>query len=306
MNYSNIKAYIESKIDAISTLSPLDASQVAVMAFQLARFNQSPSNISVLITHLQAQEADVDTADAVKSVTLLLGAASPSKAVVWKRQEFLSSGSFVVPDNLAGNLVYVTACGGGASGQAVINPPAVAGTASGGYSGCLIEKIPVQVSVGEIVPVTVGAGGPPSGISDTGAVLFASPIGAGGDTLFGSYLRVKGGSGEVGAYRSSTIAASGALLIAGPSFNGRYRGGIGAQDPLFPNAMAGGSAAGPFGDAPASKTLKDVGGSAGSAPDNSGAVGGSICAQNGTGLSITVTPGVGGSGRLFVEWQEFV
>jgi hypothetical protein len=298
INFSNIKTYIEGKINTIGTLSDVEAAQVAVNAFQLARVGNPPSNLAALETFLSGKESAVDAGDELKYITLLLGSSTPTKSVVWRMQEFLADGSFTVPNNIAGGVVYVTGCGGGASGQAVINRPAATTAAVGGFSGCFVERYQYSVQPLESIAITIGAGGLAQSVTGDGTTVAPSAVAAGGNTAFGA-LVIAGGEQRRGTYPSVASSAPGASSF-------RFLGGLGRQQAGFSNSIAGGSAAGYFGPAPNGETFKDVSGSAPNAAPNTGAVGASVCIQNGLGTPLTATSGAGGSGRIIVEWQEFL
>jgi hypothetical protein len=298
INFSNIKAYIEGKINAIGTLSDVEAAQVAVNAFQLARVGNPPSNLAALETFLSGKESTVVASDELKYITLLLGSSTPTKSVVWRMQEFLADGSFTVPNNIAGGVVYVTGCGGGASGQAVINRPAATTTARGGRSGCFVERYQYSAQPLEPIAITIGAGGLAQSVTGDGTTVAPSAVAPGGDTVFGA-LVIAGGELDRGTYASAASSAPGSSSF-------RFLGGLGRQQTGFSNSIAGGSAAGYFGPAPNGETFRDVSGSAPNAAPNTGAVGASVCIQNGLGTPLTATSGAGGSGRIIVEWQEFL
>lgn len=302
IDYSNIIGYVEDKINIINTLPANEAALVAAMANLLAGRNNPPSNMLALETYLQGKENLVTDADLVKDVTLLLGASLPSKNTVWKMREFLVNDNFTVPLNIAGDVVYVTGCGGGSSGQAVVNPPAQSGDAIPGWSGCFVDRAPLQVTAGAVIPVTIGTGGAAQSISGGTAAVDVSAVASGGDTTFGTLLTIKGGERRRGAWSPASI---GNANTSGQS-SIRFVGGFGAQNSGFANAKAYGAPAGAFGNAPNGATLLGVNGTATDAPANSGASGASICIQNNTAGALTATSGAGGSGRIIVEWQEFV
>lgn len=298
IDYSNIIGYVEDKINIINTLPDNEAALVAAMANLLAGRNNPPSNMLALETYLQGKENLVTDESLVKDVTLLLGASLPSKNTVWKMREYLTDGDFLVPANIAGNVVYVTGCGGGASGQGVINTVGATTTATGGRSSCFVEKYQYAVTPNESIAVTVGAGGAAQSVTANGTTVERSAVASGGNSVFGS-LVIAGGEQKRGAYPSQVTVAPGTSSL-------RFLDGLGKQRPGFSNAIAGSSAAGYFGPAPNGETFKDVNGSAPDAAPNTGAVGASVCIQNGTGSPLTATSGAGGSGRIIVEWQEFV
>jgi hypothetical protein len=307
INFSNIKAYIESKINVINTLTTIEASQVAVNAFQLARIGYAPSNLSALETYLSNKEAAVSATDELKYITQLLGSSTPTKSVVWRMREFLTDGTFTVPNNLAGDCVYVTGSGGGGGGGAWITNAQNNGI-GGACSGCYVEKRPVTVAANSSVSVVVGAGG--AAVSANAITAAAIEGNAGNQSSFGA-LVIPGGSGGGEIAGNSDKARQGGWIggyMAGsavyvPQNSIRYRAG---QRVSALTAFAMGSAAGAFGNGAAGAASSGVAVTASSADANSGAGGGGAVFYTSTAPSIVITPGAGGSGRIIVEWQEFV
>lgn len=325
INYDNIIEYVEAKIAAINTLSPTEASLVAAMANLLAGRNNTPSNMAALETYLQNRESLVDESSLVKDVTLLLGASLPSKNTVWRMQEFLSDGTFIVPDNIAGGLVYITGCGGGGSGRTSPRNTGNGGIATGGAGGFYVEKFPVSVTAGESVPVVIGAGGasvvtPPGVNGDAGN--------RGGDSVFKT-LTIKGGGGGIntGVSGLSLICPKGGFLpgyfgydadvasaatFAGPYIHGQPSKFGACGRPSFQSGSGrisadGGGAAGYFGDGTDGVSTNGTDATASNALPNTGAGGGSVGIIYPTVTrDMTATSGAGGSGRIIVEWQEFV
>ncbi len=98
-----------------------------------------------------------------------------------KSEYFEADGSWVKPDNLVDDEVYITQIGGGGTGESSF---AFNSSLTGGNSGEFEISTPVDISsvaVGESVAVTVGDGG-----NDT--------IRTGGISSFGSFVSVLGGS----------------------------------------------------------------------------------------------------------------
>lgn len=299
-SYANIVDYIEAKIAVINTLSTSDAALVAAMANLLDGRNNPPSNMAALQAYLEGKELEVTDSSLIKDVTLLLGASLPSKNTVWKMQEFLSDGDFEVPLNIAGGMVYVTGCGGGPSGQAAVFPPATATLVSAGWSANYIFRRPVSVVAGSAIAVVIGTGGPAQTITTaSGAPQTISAIVAGTQSSFGAMV-IGAGSERKGAYRPALTTSE----ISQSSI--AYSAGLNVQNVTWPQGRALGAPAGPFGNGPDGVTVRGVNGQGIDAPANSGAPGGSVTAENNTAGSLTAISGVGGSGRIIVEWQEFV
>jgi hypothetical protein len=127
-----------------------------------------------------------NSADAAKKVAVSyrgMGALVDGRALGLRCQVFTASGTFVVPSRV--HTVYVTMCGGGGGG----------GRGSGYYGGggaqCWIKQ-PVNVTPGDSITVTVGAGG-------TGKTSSNGNGTAGGVSSFGSLLSASGGASASGA-----------------------------------------------------------------------------------------------------------
>jgi hypothetical protein len=306
-SYDEIKAQIEERIDNIDGLSATDAALVAAAAQLLNGRNQSIANMQALLTYLQNRQDGVDDDTTIKDIVLLLGASMGSKNVVWRMQEFLSDGTFTVPNNIAGGVVYVTGSGGGGSGGVWITNAQNNGI-GGACSGCYVEKRPVTVAANSSVSVVVGAGG--AAVSANAITAAAIEGNAGNQSSFGA-LVIPGGSGGGEIAGNSDKARQGGWIggyMAGsavyvPQNSIRYRAG---QRVSALTAFAMGSAAGAFGNGAAGAASSGVAVTAASADANSGAGGGGAVFYTSTAPSIVITSGAGGSGRIIVEWQEFV
>ena len=193
-----------------------------------------------------------------------------------RSQEFLSSGTYVVPSTVT--TVWVTMCGGGGGGNGI----------GGGAGGAFCIKRPVSVTPGSRVTVTIGAGGT-SG-SSGGATSFGSVSVSGGGVsvdlgadynygwAFGAY---GAGGSDGGGFNVNTavdiVRGSYPTAIWGRPGTGATSGGLGGGGGLFGD---GGNGADFFSNASA-------------AAANTGAGGG--CSRGSL-------RGAGGSGRCIVEW----
>jgi len=323
-SYDEIKAQVEERISNIDELSDTDAALVAASAQLLNGRNQPIGNMPILLEYLQDKQDLVADTTTIKEIALLLGASMGSKNVVWKMQEFLANGTFTVPNNIAGGVVYITGCGGGGSGRTSARNAGNGGLSTGGAGGFYVVKSPVEVIAGEAVTVTVGAGGasivtPPNTSGSDG-----NP---GGDSIFKT-LTIKGGGGGVntGTSGASAICPAGGFLpgyfgyVADPAaaaiFAGSYvhgdTSGLGAcGKPSYVNASGRisaetGGAAGFFGSGTNSVSVSAANATATNALPNTGAGGGAAGIIYPTATrDKTATSGAGGSGRIIVEWQEF-
>lgn len=227
-------------------------------------------------------------------------------AIVKKSIVINTSQNWTAPLNLAGNTVWITGCGGGGSGAE--NASISGNDAYGGFGGCFVEKAPVIVTAGATYAVTIGAGGAGVTIGDGQS---------GGDTTFGALLTIKGGSGgedlntsDVNAMQRLSqkrgvrpaiigFGASPYLPIQiAESINGNVCGAA-VVVAGSGTGRASGGAAGYFGNG-ANSAASSSSTNAPAAPANSGAGGGCVY-----GASVS-TSGAGGSGRLIIEWEEFL
>lgn len=306
-SYDEIKAQIEERIDNIDGLSATDAALVAAAAQLLNGRNQSIANMQALLTYLQKRQDGVDDDTTIKDIVLLLGASMGSKNVVWRMREFLIDGTFTVPNNIAGGVVYVTGSGGGASGSARVFNTSNPAISTSGNSGCYIYRQPVNVTAGAVVSVVVGAGGAAATVTTTSATPLSANANAGLASVFGT-LTIPGGDATTaggGGWRSGsqyTIGGADVVQVF-PENSISYKAGLRVQNG---NATALGSAAGAYGNGCDGAAATGANATATSAAANSGAAGGSASVINNTAGSLTATSGAGGSGRIIVEWQEFV
>lgn len=140
---------------------------------------------------------------------------------------FESTGNFIVPAGVTRVRVQVVG-GGGAAGYHASLPGA-----GGGAGGTTIDVIS-NLTPGQIIPVTVGAGGTAPASPATG--------GAGGSSSFGSFLSATGGQGGQGGSGSLFATAGG---IGGTGVGGRIiQGGAMGGDGIAV-ASRGGDGGGP-------------------------------------------------------------
>lgn len=233
-------------------------------------------------------------------------AISGGSQVVRKSIEINASQNWVAPVNLAGNTVWLTGCAAGGSGAKLT----ASGFATGGYGGTFCQSIPVQVTAGATYAVVIPAGG--------AAVSTSTNGNSGGDLTFDSIFTLKGGSGgrQIGGTTSANyteipilfsgagvkplIFASstetnrgGSVLSPSESVNGNVSG-LTLSDNASGYVITGG-AAGFFGNGTAATSNTAAAASAA----NSGSGGGSSVGASGV-------SGAGGSGKLIIEWDEFL
>lgn len=213
---------------------------------------------------------------------------------------FTSSGSFIVPDNVT--QIWVSGCAAGGGGGASLGTDSrsfVTG-GSGGGAGQPALRVPITVTPGQVIPVTIGTGG-------TGATAATNNATAGGNTQLGVggiLMNLAGGSPGVLGRGGISVASYG-----GPPGGLGYPAGDAAQDTsVFSATMATGGfggqgASGPFGQSgPAGR-----GASNGSPPASAGfgyGAGGS--GSGGAYISTVSAPGGAGApglnGYFEIEW----
>ena len=146
------------------------------------------------------------------------------------RQVINNSTSWTVPDRVSS--AYVSIAGGGAGGVSgfdtgVSNPTNMISGARAGF----LERYPVNLTPGEVIPIVIGAGAPPAPYK----------LGQrGGTTSFGSYLSCTGGGnpgqeawsaiGNCGTHggngiRGNYVMSSGGELLGGSIPMGYGSGG---------------------------------------------------------------------------------
>lgn len=119
-------------------------------------------------------------------------------------QEFLSSGSFTVPDNVY--KIYVTACAAGASGGCITSRDNY--YTRGGNAGQFIYRKPFLVTPKQTISITIGNGGKPV-ISGNEGMYLAKP---GGNTIIGDLITLKGGT--VDLYNNNGNALAGITNVS--------------------------------------------------------------------------------------------
>ncbi|WP_261371404.1 carbohydrate kinase [Yersinia bercovieri] len=214
---------------------------------------------------------------------------------------FTSSGSFTVPAGVTQIFVSGCAAGGGGGSSLATNSSSFVTGGSGGGAGQPALNVPITVTPGQVIPITIGTGG-------TGATAATNNATAGGNTQLGSggvLLNLGGGSpGQVGG-GGTTYPAS----FGGPGGGGGYPTGDAAQDTNSFSAttasggQGGQGASGPFGQAgPAGRGAK--GNNPGPGAGFGYGAGGS--GAGGAYTSATSVPGGAGAsgldGYLVIEW----
>lgn len=318
IDYAALKAVTENNIASLTTSSSQESiALVALAAYQLQAIGLTPVNLSALIAIQQTLINGLSTSSPLDAVAIQAASAIPRKSVVWRVQEFLAHGSFTIPDNIAGDVVYITACGGGGSGAASNQDPAATAMSTGGSGGFFTVKKPAAVAIGSAYAITIGIGG--------AAVVAAYGISANGisgtATNFGALLSLAGGTGgrasdplttqprggfDAGSvylgYSSTTLAPNTTIWLNDSENSDSFKGGAFKAST---RVLSTGGGAGLFGVGGDAQAISVGDGVAGGALANSGAGGGG-CSVTSNPATFTATSGAGGSGRLIVEWQEYI
>jgi hypothetical protein len=214
---------------------------------------------------------------------------------------FTSSGSFTVPAGVTQIFVSGCAAGGGGGSSLATNSSSFVTGGSGGGAGQPALNVPITVTPGQVIPITIGTGG-------TGATAATNNATAGGNTQLGaggSLMNLGGGSpGLIGGGGTGFPGDYG-----GPAGGSGYPAGGPAQNTTSFSAttatggQGGQGAGGPFGQAgPAARgsTNNSIGAAAGygygaGGGGAGGAYRSTVSAPGGAGAS-------GLDGYLVIEW----
>ncbi|CNH96193.1 Uncharacterised protein [Yersinia frederiksenii] len=215
--------------------------------------------------------------------------------------KFTSSGSFTVPANVTQLWVSGCAAGGGGGSSLATNSSSFVTGGSGGGAGQPVLRVPITVTPGQVIPVTIGTGG-------TGATAATNNATAGGNTQLGvggALLNLIGGSpGSVGGGGTAVPSNFG-----GPSGGVGYPNGSPAMDTT---SFVGGSAFGGCGGQGASGPFGQAGpagrGATGSSPPALAGFGYGAGGSGAGGAYSSTTSAAGGTGSaglngyLVIEW----
>lgn len=214
---------------------------------------------------------------------------------------YTASGSFTVPVGVT--QIYVSGCaaGGGGGSSLATNASSFVTGGSGGGAGQSALRVPITVTPGQVIPVTIGVGG-------TGGTEVSNNATAGGTTQLGA----------AGALLSLVGGGPGLLGTGGTAVPGNYAGPNGGAG--FPNGgaamdttvYAGGVAAGGVGGIGGSTPFGNAGfpgrGASGSNPPplpgaGFGAGGSGSGGAYNSSVSAPGTAGAAGlNGFLVIEW----
>lgn len=189
------------------------------------------------------QAPQIDLQKEVRNRLQLANLPSAGMAMITNFQSFSSSSSFTVPSGVTKVRVVVIGGGGGGGGSSATTSSQVS-AAPGGNSGAYAWGY-YTVTPGQVIAVTVGAGG-------TGGIAGGGNGGAGGASSFGGFLSCPGGHGGNGApaaaapqvqapsFASGTPTDSGGGMIFGGAETSGFPGIAGT----ISNAMGGAGAPG--------------------------------------------------------------
>jgi len=203
-------------------------------------------------------------------------------------QKFTSSGSFTVPAGVT--TIYASGCAGGSGGGGTFTTSANnSGGGGGGGYGQSIQRAAYTVTPGQVIAITIGAGGAGGAIGTAGS--------AGGSTIIGSLITLAGGGG------GQPGGAAGATSNGGIGGSGYPYGGYGTDSSSAAGTGGGGwGASGPFGGG--GSNGKGYGGTAIAGRDGygygSGGGGGGGVTQGVTAAGST--GGAGMPGVVIIEW----
>jgi hypothetical protein len=225
-----------------------------------------------------------------------LNAIVGGSVVVKKSIVINSSQNWTAPVNLAGNTVWITGCAGGGSGAAG------SGGGTGGYGGAYCEKSPVIVAPSSTNLVTIGAGG--AGVTNNNG-------NAGGNTSFGSLLTLRGGSGGQHFIISGSTTISNLVEYLLSGFGIRPTKGMitgaASSAPIYSGSVMADTV---NGNVCGQSTLTGTGGACGlfgSGTDASAGASAAAAVNSGAGSGYGSTgSGTGGSGKMIIEWDEFL
>jgi hypothetical protein len=261
----SVKAGVSATTGSQSTPSP-DVGYVGLYAVTVA-FAQTTitsANIVALATKPQINATLFGVQPAFAFPVSVPLATQPQHAVslgqistVKSIQKFTASGSYTVPDGVTKIWVSGCAAGGGGSSSVAAPGSSYCTGGSGGGAGQSVQRFPITVTPGQVIPVTIGnAGNGGTAGVDNATDGGATRLGAAGSLLnllggtkgrigvsgtgvgsLGLYSGPDGGPGyPKGGYASDTVAVS-----TGVAFGGF--GGLGGSTPFGQAGQPGRGAA---------------------------------------------------------------
>ena len=208
--------------------------------------------------------------------------------LILRRQLFTASGTWTKSVDLVGDQVFITAIGGGGSGNSATSE-------LGGCSGAYIIRLPVNVSDTSSETITIGVGG--NSVGGEGSNTGGEP---GGASSFGSLVSV------VGAVGSGSSVARYLTRLTGQNPGCSSSNFLACIPGIFGAAIAesvGESISLGLGG---SGLLLDTSGTRGGAVAYDSAPGGNGYGAGGAAGTNTFASGAGADGAVLVEWLEKV
>lgn len=234
-----------------------------------------------------------------------LGQLASGTVNVGNRAQFASSSSFTVPANVT--TIWYSGCagGGGGGGSGGISGVTASWSSTsgggGGQPGQFVRRVPITVTPGQTLTISIGAAGTPGSNGTAGGT--GGNGGAGGNTTIsgtGVSVTLSGGAGGTG---SAAISGSNNVVGAPGS-----AGGIGADDGFWGIAVSGygydvggqGGRGGntPFGTSGGATKMQSAA-RAGAGYGAGGSGGGGCVTQN---SGVGYAGAAGGAGYLEFEW----
>ena len=209
--------------------------------------------------------------------------------LIVKRELFTANGTWTKPAGLVGGQCWITAIGGGSSGN-------TAGIGVGGTSGAYIARFPVDISGTSSETVTIGAGG--AAVPNDG-----------------SNTEVDGNAGSVSSFGAIVSLAGGLAPATDDTYTGTFttqNPGAGSSDITtrspIPSTLGApiASSVGRSGDGGSGLLLDASGTKAGDVIAGAGGVGGIGYGAGGGGAFSYRGSGAGADGAILVEWLESV
>jgi hypothetical protein len=205
---------------------------------------------------------------------------------------FTSSGSFTSP--ITGTIYLSGTAGGGGGGSSQTTAAGVVSSgASGGGAGQWIRRQPYTVTLGQVIPITIGVGG-------AGGAAGGAGGNQGGSTIIGSLVILTGGGGGL-INSSATTPAVAAGVLGGTGYPG---GELSSTTNQYSGGRGGAGGSNPFGSGgfPSPGTNGGATGGGVSALPNTGCGGGGAGGSFGSGAATGAAGGAGGSGYAVIEW----
>jgi hypothetical protein len=233
-----------------------------------------------------------------------IAASNLSSAISWDNgTSFNTSGTWTVPTGV--NVIWVYAFGGGGGGGGGQSGVGSGGLGGAGGSGSVATMIPMGVTPGATITITIGAGG--AGGTTGGSGSPGSPT-----IVNGMFFNGGGGGNGITANPTSNGGYGLSVTNGGGSGHAGYAAFVGGGGGN-PGATSGSGNAGGGGGGGGPGSAGTNGGNGGSGSSGGGGAGGGSAAANtgaggggvGSGSSASAGPGgTGGSGQVTIMWVD--